>query len=58
MKSTRKSSSTPTESFIRVKHSKVHGQGVFATRKIPAGTQIIEYKASASPTNKLTNVLD
>jgi SET domain-containing protein len=45
MKSTRKSTnSTPLESFIRVKHSKVHGQGVFATRKIPAGTQIIEYQ--------------
>lgn len=45
MKSSRKSiGSTPTESFIRVKHSKVHGQGVFATRKIPAGTQIIEYQ--------------
>jgi SET domain-containing protein len=45
MKSTRKSiSSTPYESFIRVKHSKVHGQGVFSSRKIPAGTPIIEYE--------------
>ena len=44
MKSTRKSCSTPSESLIRVKHSKVHGQGVFAIRKIPAGTQIIEYE--------------
>lgn len=45
MTSARKTSSqNPSESFIRVKHSKVHGQGVFATRKIPAGTEIIEYQ--------------
>jgi SET domain-containing protein len=45
MKSTRKTTDHPAaESFIRVKHSKVHGNGVFATRKIPAGTQIIEYQ--------------
>jgi SET domain-containing protein len=45
MKSTRKTTDHPAaELFIRVKHSKVHGNGVFATRKIPAGTQIIEYQ--------------
>jgi SET domain-containing protein len=45
MTSTRKASSHKfSDSFIRVKHSKVHGQGVFATRKIPAGTKIIEYQ--------------
>ena len=38
------SSQKSSDSFIRVKHSKVHGQGVFATRKIPAGTEIIEYQ--------------
>lgn len=27
-----------------VRDSKVHGKGVFATRKIPAGTRIVEYK--------------
>lgn len=27
-----------------VKDSKIHGKGVFATRKIPAGTLIIEYE--------------
>ena len=26
-----------------VRQSKVHGRGVFAARKIPAGTRIIEY---------------
>ncbi|SNS15634.1 hypothetical protein SAMN06265795_101281 [Noviherbaspirillum humi] len=29
--------------FYAVRDSKVHGKGVFATRKIPAGTRIIEY---------------
>lgn len=29
---------------IVVRHSRVHGNGVFATRKIPAGEFIIEYK--------------
>lgn len=37
------SSRTDTPSFI-VRNSKIHGKGVFATRKIPAGTRIIEYK--------------
>jgi len=27
-----------------VRDSKIHGKGVFATRKIPAGTRIVEYK--------------
>ena len=27
-----------------VRNSRVHGMGVFATRKIPAGAQIIEYE--------------
>jgi len=27
-----------------VRNSKIHGNGVFATRKIPAGARIIEYK--------------
>ncbi|RZI44782.1 SET domain-containing protein-lysine N-methyltransferase [Herbaspirillum sp. HC18] len=30
--------------FYVVKDSRVHGRGVFATRKIPAGTCIIEYQ--------------
>ncbi len=29
---------------IKVRHSKIHGNGVFATRKIPAGARIIEYE--------------
>lgn len=29
--------------LISVRHSEVHGNGVFAARKIPAGTFIIEY---------------
>jgi SET domain-containing protein len=32
-----------TPAFI-VRDSKVHGKGVFATRKIPAGTRIVEYE--------------
>jgi uncharacterized protein len=37
------SSAPRTPAFI-VRNSKVHGKGVFATRKIPAGTRIVEYK--------------
>lgn len=29
--------------YFAVRESKIHGKGVFATRKIPAGTLIIEY---------------
>ena len=32
------------ESLIRVRHSRIHGNGVFAARKIPAGTRVIEYR--------------
>lgn len=32
-----------TTDHYKVRLSKVHGNGVFATRKIPAGTRIIEY---------------
>lgn len=31
------------DTHIRVRHSVIHGNGVFATRKIPAGVRIIEY---------------
>ncbi len=34
------------EQAIKVKFSKIHGRGVFATRKIAAGTRIIEYTGS------------
>jgi len=42
------SPSTPLQSLladthIRVRHSAIHGNGVFATRKIPAGARIVEY---------------
>jgi SET domain-containing protein len=30
--------------LYRVRKSKIHGRGVFAARKIPKGTRIIEYK--------------
>ena len=33
-----------TESFIRVRHSKIHGNGVFAVRKIAEGTRVLEYE--------------
>jgi SET domain-containing protein len=35
---------TPAKPLYVVKNSKVHGKGVFATRKIPAGTLIVEYE--------------
>ncbi len=31
------------DTHIRVRHSAIHGNGMFATRKIPAGARIIEY---------------
>jgi len=34
---------TPIKSWHVVRRSKLHGNGVFAARKIPAGTRIIEY---------------
>jgi uncharacterized protein len=36
--------STQPRPAIVVRHSKVHGNGVFATRKIPAGELVIEYQ--------------
>jgi len=33
----------PSKPWHVVRRSKLHGNGVFAARKIPAGTQIIEY---------------
>ena len=39
------------ETFVKVRDSKIHGRGVFATRKIPEGTRIIEY-TGARITNK------
>lgn len=32
------------DTHIKVRNSKVHGNGVFAARKIPAGARIIEYQ--------------
>lgn len=34
---------TPIKPWYVVRRSKLHGNGVFAARKIPAGTRIIEY---------------
>src|SRR5881392_3865888 len=39
--------------FIRVGRSRIHGKGVFAKRKIPKGTRIIEYAGARVP---LTNL--
>jgi SET domain-containing protein len=36
--------SAPTNgSYVKVRHSPIHGRGVFATRIVPQGTRIIEY---------------
>lgn len=37
-------SASPAASYHVVRHSKIHGNGVFAARKIPEGTCIIEYQ--------------
>ena len=36
-------SASSTSPYIKVRHSEIHGKGVFAARKIPEGTRIIEY---------------
>jgi hypothetical protein len=38
------SSSAHSHPSIIVRHSRIHGNGVFATRKIPAGECILEYE--------------
>lgn len=32
-----------TSAWIKVRHSKIHGKGVFAAKRIPKGTRVIEY---------------
>lgn len=45
-----KPQSTPEKrDFIRVGHSRIEGTGVFAKRKIPRGTRIIEYTGDRVP---------
>ena len=39
--------------FIRVGHSRIEGTGVFAKRKIPRGTRIIEYTGDRVPINQV-----
>lgn len=41
--SSRSSSSKTASPYIKVRESAIHGRGVFAARKIPEGTRIIEY---------------
>ncbi len=36
--------STDVEPLIKVRHSRIHGNGVFASRKITEGSRIIEYR--------------
>lgn len=44
MKTTSQSAiDSSTNIYIKVRHSDIHGNGVFAARKIPEGTRIIEY---------------
>ncbi len=33
-----------SDDYYKVRHSSIHGNGVFAARKIPAGARIIEYQ--------------
>ena len=32
-----------TSPWVQVKRSKIHGKGVFAAKRIPRGTRVIEY---------------
>jgi uncharacterized protein len=44
--------------FIRVDRSPIEGMGVFAKRKIPRGTRIIEYLGEHVPINALYHVIE
>ena len=45
--------------FVRVGKSRIAGKGVFAKRKIPKGTRIIEYLGERVPlTNMLTEIME
>jgi SET domain-containing protein len=43
----------PDRDFIRVGRSRIEGKGVFAKRKIPRGSRIIEYIGTRVPVAKL-----
>jgi SET domain-containing protein len=44
--------------FIRIGRSRIEGVGVFAKRKIPRGTRIIEYTGEHVPINALYRVIE
>ena len=46
------SSPPPNRDFIRVGRSGIEGRGVFAKRKIPRGTRIIEYTGEHLPIDR------
>ena len=48
------SEDTPIKPWHAVRRSKLHGNGVFAARKIPAGTRIIEYGGQRISARKRT----
>ncbi len=39
--------------FVRVGRSRIHGKGVFAKRRIPRGTRVIEYAGARVPVTQL-----
>ncbi len=45
--------SSPNRDFIRVGRSRIEGKGVFAKRKIPWGTRIVEYLGRRIPIGSL-----
>jgi SET domain-containing protein len=51
MTSTRKTATPDTPLYV-VRDSKIHGKGVFAARRIPAGTRIVEYKGERISTEE------
>jgi SET domain-containing protein len=50
---TSKKTPSPNRDFIRVGRSRIQGTGVFAKRKIPKGTRVIEYLGERVPMNNL-----
>ncbi len=49
---------TQNRDFIRVGRSRIEGTGVFAKRKIPRGTRIIEYTGEHIPVDQLYRVVE
>jgi len=49
---------SPTSKYLKIKHSKIHGNGGFAKKRIPKGTKITEYVGNILTKKEAENVPD